>query len=379
MAVCLSVLGLLLLAWFALQRFYEEPGQDSRVSVLDVQFAEPEFSPKASANDLLKFADREIQQLLRDFPNSDEPHNVKANRDYLVSDTASAHTTWKKAAELNPKSYDARFGLAMLAFEGGRYEETIGLCDELMRLSPGNPRVPLLQADAFIHTARADRAILTLEQHLATEHASVQALEMLGNAYMHVKNFAQAIVCFEQALQFAPESKDSLYGLGRAYVLLGNREKAAGYISRFESQAKSTGEAHSEDAQAFKDRDHAAHVAAQVLADSALAYKRMGDLKTVEEKLLRANRLQPDVLQWLEELQRVLAARGRRHEAVDVGMRLVELAPKNVEHWLNLGQLCAETERHQQALEAYRKAIALAPDDQRCQQARSVIQRLERS
>ncbi len=379
-----AVIGVLLLVacglltvWWILNPAKEV--RPEHVSVLEAPFTEDEFKPDSTATDLLDLADRTVTKLIQRFPDSARAHNVKANRDYLISDTQSAKESWAKAAQLDPLSGDALFGLAMIAFEENRYEESIEICETLDRIDPDNPRVPLLLADAFLHNGQAEEAALTLEQHISSEQASVQALEMLGNAHLNKQDYSRAIAAFQRAIGYSPDSKDAHYGLAQAYARSGDRDNAKIYMERFQEIAKALGDEHSEDAKDFEDRDYTAHVAAQAYVDSANVFREHEEIDTACDYLLRAQRLQPDVVPWLTELQKLLYKAQRYEDAIDVGQRLVKLQPGNVEQWINLGLLNAELQRSNESIEAYRKAVEIAPDDPRCVEAKKIIERLEAS
>lgn len=368
---------MLLGTWWGLKLWTAPTPPVARTSILARDIDEPEFASGASAEKLLALAEREVESLLVDFPNSAAALNVKANRNYLVSDTQAARQAWQAVLAIDPRNADALFGIAMLAFESGEYDEAAAISESLLRSSPGNPRVPLLLADAYLHAGKPQPAVFALEQHISTEATSVQALEMLGNAHLNAGNKEKAIACFERAIQNAPDSKDAYYGLGQAYARLGEREKAAEYMQQFENLARSTGQSHAADAQAFEDIDFAAHVAAQTYVDAALIYATAGKLEIAQEKLLRALKLQPDVVSWLEELQRVFQQTSKLWEAIDVGERLVHLQPERADHWLTLGGLYAEVDQPEPAVSAFRKAIELAPNDPRCLRAESIIRQLQ--
>jgi cytochrome c-type biogenesis protein CcmH/NrfG len=230
-----------------------------------------------------------------------------------------------------------------------------------------------------MHAGQPGEAALCLEQHIASEPSSRQAWEMLGSAYLDTDDPDRAIQCFETAMRYAPKSKDALFGMSRAYAAKRDRDKAQRYTELFREVAAETGEGHRDQAQDFRDRDYAAHIAAQVYVDSAQLYKQQGDLKKAAESMLRGLRLQPDVIAWLEELQALYASLEERWAAADVGERLAELQPENVDYQLALGQLYAELSQPELAISSFQKAIELAPDDPRCKRAAVVISRLQQT
>ena len=375
LAGSLGILFALLIAWRVIVSWTEPPGLANRVSILQTKFEEPEFQTDSSVDDLLALTDSEIAALIERFPMSAAAYNIKADRYYASSETDASQEAWQKAVELDPRNAEGLLGLTLLAFERGDYERAIAIGEELERLDSGNPRVPLILADSLLHNGQAEKAVLVLEQHIAEDQTSVQAWELLASAHLNLRQFDKAIALYEKSLQYA-DSRDAHYGLAQAYARVGRREDAKVHQQLFSEMAAADSNETSAESKVFRDRNFAAHVAAQMYADASLIFREQGDLATAQEWLLRALSLQPDVLPWLEELQRVLVLRGLRWEAIDVGERLSELDSDNVETWLNLGQLYAEVENPEPAVEAYRKAIAIAPNDERCKRAQSIIRRM---
>ena len=369
----LVLLVIVLASWLIIRHENVPVDRFENTSLLDRPIDEPEFAQEATTDQLLLLAEREIQRVLDRFPNSPPALNVKARRDFLLSDTMGAEAAWTEAVRLDPLYAEGLYGLALLAFEKNRYTDAIALCEDIVRLSLGDPRVVLLLADSLLHNGQAKEAILTLEHHMLNEQTTVQAWELLGSAHLQEQDFAKAANCYERALSYAPKSRDALYGMSQALTQLGESKRAAEYSQQFAGLAKSRGDESSDGAKAFVDRNYAAHVAALVYFDGARAAKQEGDLELAQSLLLRALRLESDVIEWLDELQRVLQAQGRKMDEVEVGRRLASLAPTNVERWLNLGGMYASLEMHKQAIEAYQKAVELSPNDDRCRRIQATL------
>ena len=347
------------------------------ISVLDLEIKGHDFSSDSTADELLALADHQSQRILDAFPNLAAAHSVKANRDYLTGDLVLAKAAWLRALELDPQSSDGMLGLSIIAFEAGEYERSIELCEQCMFTNAGNPRIPLLLAENYIQDGKPEKAILVLSQHIASEPTSVQAYEVLGTAYLNMRDYQNAIVQFKRVLTFSPNSKDSFYGLAQASAKLGLADQAKTYMARFSELSVNASSTTQKGAQAFKDRAFAAHVAAQVYVDSGMIYREFGDRESEEECLLRAQKLQPNVIVWLAELQKCFLANGKLREAADVAERLVQLEPNRVDYWLQLGQLLSDLGMADPAIEAFEKAVKLAPDDDRCKRADVVLRKLK--
>jgi tetratricopeptide (TPR) repeat protein len=82
-------------------------------------------------------------------------------------------------------------------------------------------------------------------------------------------------------------------------------------------------------------------------------------------------------VEFLVQLQQSLQQRGAAAPAVEVGERIVQLAPDRLDQWLNLGSLYSDLSQPEKAIAACSKAIELNPDDPRCRQAHEIIQRFQ--
>ena len=90
--------------------------------------------------------------------------------------------------------------------------------------------------------------------------------------------------------------------------------------------------------------------------------------------MLRALKLQPDRLAWLQELQDLYHSQKKALETIDVLKRIAELEPEKVDHLLAIGGLYSQLEQAEPAVEYFRKAIAVAPEDPRCLEAKKIIE-----
>lgn len=376
LAVSAILIVCLMAAWLILRSKVALP-ISHHVSVLDIEIEGPEFSLNATDDEILASADRQSQAILETYPNLAAAYNVKANRCYLTGELEAAKATWSRAQELDPKSSDAMLGLAMISLEAGEYQRTTELCEQCMLTNPGDPRIPLLLAESYLQDGQANKSILVLSQHIASQPTPVQALELLGAAYMNIRDYENAITQFKRVLSFSPNSKDAFYGLAQASSKLGRSEETKKYVARFSEIAANATSSNQRQSQTFQTRAFASHITAQVYVDSGMIYRQFGERIREEECLLRAQKLQPNVIVWLEALQKCFFETGKLRQAADVAERLVQLNAKSVDYWLILGQLYSDLEMADNAINAFTKAVELAPNDERCKKAETVLRKLK--
>ena len=369
------LVGVLGIAFYL--RSTRDGGGAAHSGFLEAKIDEPAYRPDATADELLTLARRTADELAEAYPDDPGTWSVQARRHYLLSETQPASDLWRKSLALDSNFAEAFFGLGLVALDNDEHERAVERFEDVARLAPDDPRVPVLLAKSLMLAGRTDDAILIIEKHLSTQRTSAEAWEMAGKAHLQAQDFARAKAAFEVAVQAVPNMKEALYGLSRAHAGLGESEKAAQYAEKFRQLAETSHAENAQSAKLFEDRDFAAHVAAQAHADAARVYARQGNVQRSEDLLLRAVRLEPTSVEFLAQLQQSLQQRGAQAHAAEVGERIVSLAPEQIDHWLNLGWLYSHVNQPEKAIAACRKAIELNPHDPRCRQAYEIIQRFQ--
>jgi tetratricopeptide (TPR) repeat protein len=358
-------------------RYRPSGSEAARPGLLQTIIDEPAFGPEAKASDLLRLAKRTADELVRDYPADPKALSVQARRHYLVLETDQAIDLWRRCLELDATFADAFFGLAIVALDRGEHQEAVERFEDVALLDAEDPRVPVLLAKSLLFAGRPEDAVVVLEEHVTTEQTSAEAWEMLGQAQLQTQHFDRAAQCFQVAVETMPNRKDAVYGLSQAYLGLGDPQQAAAWTKRFQELDKAVVTQNVADAKTPQDRQFAARVAGQIYSDSARVRDQHGDWVAAHDLLLRAVLLQPTSKEFLTQLQLSLQKRNANDQAAEVGERLVQLDPQQLDQWLNLGWLYSNLDQPERAIAACQKAIELDPHDPRCRQAHEIIQRLQ--
>lgn len=345
-------------------------------TVVGATIDEPAFRDDAEAAEILALAEKEVGDLLTKYPTSPAAYSAQARKAMSLSESATATAAWTRSLELDPHFTEAIYGLGLLAFGADQYEESIVFFEDVLNLDSRDPLVPIMLADSLMHAGKVKEAILRLEQHITSEPASVQAWEMLGKLHLQDRHYQRAVICLERVLTYDPNSKDAIYALSRAHAALGDQDKAHSYNAEFRQLAQTAREDNTRQANAFQDRNYAVHVAAQVYVDGARIERAHGDLPAAERAMLRASALEPQNVQYLTDLQSLMLTQDKLHDVVAVTQQILLQQPEDIDQWLILGNAYSQLAQADDAIEAFKQAINLNPQDARCLKAQQFIREL---
>lgn len=223
---------------------------------------------------------------------------------------------WKDSTILNRHALECTTGnwlahanLAGILVEQGRYAETIEHARASLAIRPDNP-VPL---------------------------------QYLGRALQGLGRPREAAVEFERALEHAPGSTSILLDLGTALGDAGDHDGArARYRQAFEKDPGSLPARNNLGAELLRAGDF----------DDAAALLCTAGMQSSEDLLLHFN------------CGVALSALHRYDDAVEQFRRAVELDPRHVQSWRALASVLERSGRVDEAIDALRTALRLAPNDQ---------------
>ena len=99
--------------------------------------------------------------------------------------------------------------------------------------------------------------------------------------------------------------------------------------------------------------------------EQAVDQERHGLLEEAEDSYRRALRAGGPDASACFDLAHVLQAQGKHLQALERYLQVVELDPRHVDAWNNLGVVLGDLERHEMAVEAFREALKLDPQSSR--------------
>ncbi|MHC4535912.1 MAG: tetratricopeptide repeat protein [Planctomycetota bacterium] len=302
-----------------------------------------------------------IQELMRDFPNSDEALVLIAELYRRHGNSIEAVKYWEKALQVNPKRFDVYRAIGLVVFEKGQNEKAVTAWKKALEINPDIRGLRNNLALALQGLGKHTEAILELENEIQISPRSTLSHYLLGRAYLQLKEYDKAKKHYERVVELQPSHTQAYYGLAMVYTRLKQPNKAREYLSIFKKMKARI-------ADFTKSRDKAEYgITVAPIALSAMAigaeelYRARGDLQRAEELLRRAQTLDPTNTICLERLASLYQMSNRLPEALSQFEKIRKLQPKDPFCYLNIGILSHQLKRIVDAEKAFQKVIELAP------------------
>ena len=310
----------------------------------------------------LEKEERELaQELMRDFPNSDERVVLMGDLYRRQGNSVEAVRFWEEALKMNPRRSDVCHSIGIVAFEKGEYEKSIALWRKALEINPRMSDVHSRIARVLLELGKYSEAVEELEKEIEISPRSALSNYLLGRAHLQLKEYDKAKKYYEKAIELQPDHLNAYYGLSSVCVRLKELDKAKEYMAIFKKLK-------ARDIEGVKGRDKAVigiAVAPKALAamamDAEKLYRERGDLQRAEELLKRAETLDPKNTVCLERLASLYKMSNRIPDALAQFEKIREMEPENPFCYLNIGILSTQLKRFGDAEKAFQKAIAFAP------------------
>jgi tetratricopeptide (TPR) repeat protein len=269
-----------------------------------------------------------------------------------------------------------RIGEVFLASDD--YKRALTALEPAARYRPNSPSVQIDLAIAYFGVGQYDKALEPSRKALISEPDNAGAHQMLGKTYFMLGDLAKSIGELETAARLAPKDVDVTYTLGIAY--LRNRQTADAK-QLYNSMIKQFGDQ------------------PQLHIIIGRAYRQSGLLPEATEEFKRAIALDPHfprahyylgISYLLDEGQKKIGEAAEEFKiemaanpdeffanyylgvvyvyqrkwdlAINSLLKASTIEPNNPDPYFQLGQAYQELNRHEQAVEVLKKAIAFNPD-----------------
>ncbi len=261
------------------------------------------------------------------------------------NDPGGALREWTAAAEISRNYLPPRFALAALELSQGKPKEALQRSEEILEVDPGNADAQLLHAACLTGAGRLPEARASLDHLVSGSPQSLRARYQLGVLDISERKYGEAERIFLDLQRADASNPQMIEGLAEAYRGENQSGKA---IQLLQDELKK-----SPNSQPL--RNLLAHVAsASGNPDLAIAqYKQMvlSDPTSVDLQIA---------------MGQAYEAKGDYATAVLVFQKAAQTGPKSETAFLQLaGALLGTAGKTNEAKAAYRRALALQPDDPR--------------
>lgn len=336
------------------------PGGNARHGAGSAQDAEPKI--EALRQEALGVA----ASLVEEFPDAFDAMCMRGLVYSRYGDRAAAVECWKRALKRNPGFATAQYCLSRIALECGEYEESLKWSRAALQLDPQMPDAPLLSARALMGLGRMEEALAALEEHLRLAPASAEGQAALGQVYLSLGQWEKAKRRFNAAIESNPNwprAFTAYYGLATACQRLGQVEQAEHFRDEFQKRKAEDQRLRKERDRGYDDLASARRSAADVHVDAGKVYFAHGSLERAEKHWSEAAQLDPSHLEPRQALVSLYQQQDAPTKAIPLLEQLSRIEPNNPVNHVNLGVVSARLGRLDEAEDAYRRVVELAPDN----------------
>ena len=241
------------------------------------------------------------------------------------------------------------YGDAKAAFQNGRYVEAVSLFEALESAEPGKTDALLYSAKASIHLQKFADAEHSLRRYLERNPSSADGYYLLGYVLHRENRPEESLQLYTKAAKITPPTADDLKIVALDYELLNDNSDAIRWLERSVAMDPDSKEAW------------------YYLGRAYYTASRIPDARGAFERVLR---LDPRDARAENNLGLIFESGGKTEEALTAYRNAIawqkENGPSAEQPYLNLGSLLVTLDRAQEAIPPLQKAVELASENSQC-------------
>ncbi len=321
----------------------------------------PELPTEEQIAALKKEETELAQTVAKDFPGNKEALFLlgRVYRNHGASEKAAE--CWERCLEINPEDAKAYDNLGRIAFQKGNYKKALELWQKASEINPKLERIYNSLGGALTCLGRTEEAISMFQKDIEISEWSIQSHFMLGVQYQLLKEYEKAKQCYETVIEIQPNHTGAYHGLATVCAMLGDKEKSGRLMEKFRNLKAEEMKALKERDRGFNDLVLTRRSTAETCKDIGQFYYIHSYVGKAEELLQRAASLDPDQSECRILLASLYEEDGRISQALQCYEELSRIKPDNLNCHRNIGVICFELQRYDDAEKAFRKVIELEP------------------
>jgi|GEM_PF-3194158 len=252
-----------------------------------------------------------------------------------------------RAIEIKPDADELYVEKGNILYTQTQYIKAKDAYAKAVEIHAENPVALYNYALALLKTGDTLKAVETLKQAASADRAgsvTYQAYSRLGALLLENKQYEDAVKYLKFTLNMSPQTAD-YYNLSLALMALGKKDEALPYLEKAEQMG-------SEDAATL-----------EKLADMYSQYSNTSKSIELYRKVIT---VQQNNIPVLFKLGDMFYRNKDLNEAIVYFRRIAELEPASENArlaWINMGNIYDDSLRYQDAVDAYKNAIAINPSD----------------
>lgn len=254
---------------------------------------------------------------------------------------ANAENACRRVLAEIPDHVDALHFLGVLAYQLGRYAESVEWITQALSHHDGNVPAHANLGKAYLAQGELERAISCYQRAIELAPDYFEAHLLLGRARALCGDSVQALDCIRAALAHAPADATAQHALGDAFHDLGDAEQAVVCFHSAIAQRPEFAEAH---------------------CDLGTSLKALNRLNESEQSYREALRHRPDYPIAYLNLGIVLRDRRLPEEAIACFQKAIEIQPDSADAHYCLGHTYSDGDRLAEARQSFQAALSLRAD-----------------
>ncbi len=326
-----------------------------KIQTAEELFELEDFAPAISAAD----------EILKVSPECKNAVLCKARSLARIDQRAEAIETLDTFLQNHPKDRDALLAKGSNLARLGKNEDALSIFEQIVQDHPDDGLAWYNLATSQRELNQFDAALQNFQKSQTLMQASD---ERLPGEFLYMVNYQQGLIfaqkndhekaakLFLEAIQECPWEEEARYRLGMTCARLGKKEDSKKWIDSF---------------QKIQDAKQKIKAAQRKIADNpteatphlavAQLYDSFGDIRSAERSLLKSLKIIPDEPNLLNFLG-VIFVRQERFQEARQAFESANIGGNNLQSLMNLGSLCFQQGRLDEARQYYTRILQLQPD-----------------
>jgi tetratricopeptide (TPR) repeat protein len=253
-----------------------------------------------------------------------------------------------KAIEIDETNYNNLLLKGNIHVLMHKYQDALNIYKQVLDINRDNASALYNSAICYINigddTTAADYLLLAAKAD-KNDKIAYLAYSELGNIALSNNKLSEAAEYLQKAVNINPTDATDHYNLALVYLKQKRTEDALPHLKKAESLSNEN---------------------TQILENLGLAYQQINDYqKSIEiyQKILKVNNKN---INALSQIANIFYKEGKIHEALNAFKSIAEFRPAT-EHariaYLNIGNILDDLQRFDEAIEYYKKALIIKPND----------------